>query len=235
MGTKERAKIVETIKLSKSFPGVKALSDFSFELHRGEVHCIVGENGAGKSTFIKLLTGAHKPDSGKIIIERKSFNYLDPHTSQELGIQAIYQENILVNPMSVAENVFIGNERRNRFGIINHRETISKTEKIIESLGIKLNPNTLVESLSIAERQFVEIVKALVLDPKILIMDEPTSMFNTKDAETVLKLVKDISSKGIGIIYISHNLKEVSKIADKITVLRDGKLVKSHDKTRKIS
>ncbi len=229
MNVKDSEIIIQTKKLSKSFPGVKALSDFSFELYQGEIHCLVGENGAGKSTFIKLLTGALHPDSGEIIFNGKSFPALDPHTAQALGIQVIYQENILVNQMSVAENIFVGCEKTNRFGLIDYKAIFGEAQKIIDSLGIHLAPKALVESLSTADQQFVKIIKALALNPKVLIMDEPTTMFNAKDAEKVLKLVRDITTQGISVIYISHNLKEVSQIADRITVLRDGQFVNCHN------
>ena len=221
--------LIQTNKLMKHFPGVVALSDFSFALSKGEIHCLVGENGAGKSTFIKLLTGALHPDSGEMLIEGQRFTALDPHTAQTLGIQVIYQENILVNVMSVAENVFVGCEKTNRFGLVDKKATLAATQNIIDSLGIQLDPEELVENLSTADQQFVKIIKALALNPKVLIMDEPTTMFNSKDAERVLKLVKDISARGISVIYISHNLKEVARIADRITVLRDGQFVNCHE------
>ena len=221
--------VIQTNNLSKSFPGVRALSDFSFSLDKGQIHCLVGENGAGKSTFIKLLTGALHPDSGEIVVDGKSFRALTPHTAQNLGIQVIYQEILLVRQMSVAENVFVGCEKRNKLGWIDHKAMVAETQKIIDSLSIHLNPEELVENLSTADQQFVKIVKALALNPKVLIMDEPTTMFNSKDAEIVLKLVQDIAGRGISVIYISHNLKEVAQIANRITILRDGQFVNSHD------
>ncbi len=221
--------VIQTNKLTKHFPGVVALSDFSFALSKGEIHCLVGENGAGKSTFIKLLTGALHPDSGDMLIEGQRFSSLAPHTAQALGIQVIYQENILVNSMSVAENVFVGREKTNRFGLIDKKATVAATQHIVASLGIRLDPEELVENLSTADQQFVKIIKSLALNPKVLIMDEPTTMFNSKDAERVLQLVKEISGRGISVIYISHNLKEVARIADRITVLRDGQFVNCHD------
>ena len=220
--------IIRTQGLSKSFPGVQALADFSFALARGEIHCLVGENGAGKSTFIKLLTGALQPDQGEISIQGQRFQALDPHKAQALGIQVIYQENILVKQMSVAENVFIGYERTNRFGLIDYKATFAAAQQMIDSLGIPLKPQALVENLSTADQQFVKIIKALALQPQVLIMDEPTTMFTTKDAERVLRLVRDITKRGLSVIYISHNLKEVARIADRITVLRDGQFVNCH-------
>lgn len=222
-------RLLYTKNIAKTFPGVKALSDISFDLYQGEVHCIVGENGAGKSTFIKILSGALKPDSGEIYIDDRRFSFLDPYLAQSLGVQVIYQENILVPQMSVAENVFVGREKTGRFGIIDYKGMQQYTKEIIDFLGIDLDATSTVENLGVADQQFVKLIKAMAMDPKILIMDEPTTMFNTKDTETILKLVKDISQKGIGVIYISHRLKEITRIADRITVLRDGKTVSCYE------
>jgi len=221
--------IVQAHHISKTFPGVKALSDVSFTLREGEIHCIVGENGAGKSTFIKILTGSLRPDSGELVIHGKSYKSLTPYLSQSLGIQVIYQENILVPQMTVAENVFVGRERLNHFGLIDYKETIRLTQTIIDSLKINLDPETPVEKLSPSGQQFVKIVKSLAYEPRILIMDEPTAMFNVKDVEMVLNLVKDISRRGISVIYISHRLEEISEIADRITVFKDGQVVATHE------
>ncbi len=221
--------IIRANHISKIFPGVKALSDVSFDLHQGEIHCIVGENGAGKSTFIKILTGSMKPDSGELFIHGKAYKYLTPFLSQSLGIQVIYQENILVPQMTVAENVFVGREKVNRFGLIHYKEMVQATQKIIDSIGIRLNPETSVEKLCAAEQQFVKVVKSLTYEPRVLIMDEPTAMFNINDIEVVLNLVKDISRRGISVIYISHRLEEISEIADRITVLKDGQVVATHE------
>ncbi|WZL73951.1 sugar ABC transporter ATP-binding protein [Clostridiaceae bacterium 35-E11] len=230
---KESKKVLQTLNISKSFPGVKALSDVSFELHKGEIYCIVGENGAGKSTFIKILTGALKPDKGQIWVADAMFDVLNPYMAQKLGIQVIYQENILVRQMSIAENIFVGREKTNRFGCIDYGYMMRETQKIIESFDIHLDPKELVENLSVADQQYVKIIKALALEPKVLIMDEPTTMFNVKDTQKILELVKNISKRGIGVIYISHHLREVAEIADRIMVLRDGQVVNTYDNTDK--
>jgi len=222
-------KIIQAHHIYKTFPGVKALSDVSFDIHQGEIHCIVGENGAGKSTFIKILTGSLRPDSGELIIHGKSYKHLTPYLSQTLGIQVIYQENILVPQMTVAENIFVGREKASRFGLIRYRETVQATQKIIESLKIHLDPEASVEKLSPTEQQFVKIVKSLAYEPQVLIMDEPTAMFNINDVAVVLNLVKDISRRGISVIYISHRLEEISEIADRITVFKDGQVVITHE------
>lgn len=219
---------VRMVEIYKSFPGVKALSNISFNLYPGEIHCLVGENGAGKSTLMKVLSGAYQPDSGEIIVHGSSYESLNPHLSQELGISIIYQENHLVPTMSVAENIYVGVERKGRFGLIDKKLIEDDARKEIEQLGIDLDPSTVVEKLSVAEQQFVKILKALVRNPKILIMDEPTSMFNVKDVSKVLDLTTRIAAKGISIIYISHFLKEIVQIADRITVIRDGVVVNTY-------
>ena len=213
----------------KEFPGVKALSGITFDLYKGEIHCLVGENGAGKSTLMKILAGAYKPDSGAITIGGRTFSELSPHLSQELGIGVIYQENHLIPTMSVAENIFVGIEKTGRFGFFDFKATVKAVEAEMKSLNIEVDPLCRVENLSVAEQQFVKILKALVLEPRILIMDEPTSMFNVKDVDKVLNLTQRIADKGISIIYISHFLKEVVKIADRITVIRDGNVINTSD------
>ena len=221
--------IIQALHIYKTFPGVNALSDVSFDLRQGEIHCIVGENGTGKSTFIKILTGSYRPDSGELIVHGKSYKYLTPYLSQTLGIQVIYQENIVVPQMTVAENVFVGREKASRFGLIRYQDTVQATQKIIDSLKIHLDPEAPVEKLSPTEQQFVKIVKSLAYEPRVLILDEPTAMFNVNDVKVVLDLVKDISQRGISVIYISHRLEEISEVADRITVFKDGQIVITHD------
>ncbi len=221
--------LVEMNNISKSFPGVQALSDITFDLYRGEIHCLVGENGAGKSTLMKVLSGAHSPDGGEMIINGQSYSSLNPKLSQELGISIIYQENDLIPTMTVAENMFVGLEKTGKFGLLDRRMTLQCAADEVERLGIDLDVSRKIEDLSVAEQQFVKILKALVLKPQILLMDEPTSMFNVKDVGTVLSLTEQIAKQGISIIYISHFLKEVVQIADRITVIRDGVVVNTYE------
>ncbi|MBI9108498.1 MAG: sugar ABC transporter ATP-binding protein [Spirochaetales bacterium] len=220
--------IVSMTDIRKEFPGVKALSGITFNLYKGEIHCLVGENGAGKSTLMKILSGAYRPDGGEIFISGTSYKELTPHLSQKHGIGVIYQENHLIPTMTVAENVFVGIEKTGRFGFFDFKATIEAVKKEMKSLGIDIDPLCMVEKLSVSEQQFVKILKALVLNPQILIMDEPTSMFNVKDVDKVLDLTKRITAKGISIIYISHFLKEIVQIADRITVIRDGSVVNTY-------
>ena len=226
-------KLLEINGLKKSFSGIYALSDINFNLLKGEVHCLVGENGAGKSTFMKILSGAYIPDSGDIHILGEKNTKLNPNLSKNLGISIIYQENDLVQNMSIAENLFIGNEIKKNLFFYDSQSAVQKTTEFIRDLGIKLNPLDKVADISVADKQFVKILKALVTNPKILIMDEPTSMFNIKDANKVLSLVRRIADKGVGIVYISHFLEEVREIADRISVIRDGKSISTYDNSAK--
>lgn len=222
-------------EIKKEFSGVYALSGITFDLYRGEIHCLVGENGAGKSTLMKVLSGAYRPTSGSIEVEGKSYETLTPNLSKELGINIVYQENDLVASMNVVENIYVGNEKANRFGFVKFKEMLEETKRQIEELGIQMNSLTKIENLSVSDQQFVKILKALSVEPKVLIMDEPTSMFNVEDAAKVLKLTKTISEKGISIIYISHFLNEIQQIADRVTVIRDGAVVNTYqNKTRDI-
>lgn len=223
-----RTPLVDMRQISKAFPGVQALSDITFDLYEGEIHCLVGENGAGKSTLMKVLSGAYSPDGGEITIDGVVYNSLTPKLSQELGIGIIYQENDLIPTMSVAENMFVGLEKVGRFGFLDRRATEKSAREEVEKLGIDLDVRRRIENLSVAEQQFVKVLKALVLKPRILLMDEPTSMFNVKDVGKVLDLTQRVAKQGISIIYISHFLKEVVQIADRITVIRDGLVVNTY-------
>ena len=226
--TEKPAPVIEMINIVKKFPGVVALDRMSIDLYPGEIHCLVGENGAGKSTLMKVLSGAYKPDGGSIVMEGTSYEFMTSGLAKQLGISIIYQENLLVPWMSIVENIFIGQEL-SRNGIVQFKEEFARSKELLDSFGIKLDLNKIVNKLSVAEQQYVKILKALSTNPKVLIMDEPTSMFNTEDAQRVLDMVKGIAGKGVSIIYISHFLKEVKQIADRITVIRDGVPIRTYD------
>ncbi|HHU63094.1 MAG TPA: sugar ABC transporter ATP-binding protein [Clostridiales bacterium] len=213
--------IIEMKNIVKTFPGVVALNNMTIDLYEGEIHCIVGENGAGKSTLMKILAGAYTPDSGEIFIDNKVYKGMTAALSRDLGINIIYQENLLVPAMNVVENIFVGQEI-SKGGFVDKAQMFKRARELCESLGIELNLNQTIENLSVSEQQFVKILKALSTNPRILIMDEPTSMFNVEDANRVLNLVKRVASNGVSILYISHYLKEIVQIADRITVIRDG-------------
>ena len=208
--------------LCKSYGGVEVLHNVSFDLRKAEIHCLCGENGAGKSTLIKAISGTISFEAGKIELMGNTFSSLTPATAKANGVQTIYQENHLVPYMTIAENIFIGQEIVNRAKMISKKETVRRARELIARYGLDLDPTRLVKMLSVAEQQYVKILKALEKKSQILILDEPTSMFNLRDARLVLDLVKRIRSEGISIIYISHHLNEVKEIADRITVLKDG-------------
>ncbi len=221
--------ILQLSNISKTFPGVKALSDISFGLKPGEIHCICGENGAGKSTLIKIISGAYQPDiGGHILFEGKPVT-VTPHMAMQLGIQTIYQEHTIFPHLSITENIFVGMEITKR-GIMQKDEMTKKTADVLEYLHSNLKPDQLVDELSSGEQKIVEIAKALVLDRKVIIMDEPTASFSVSEIDNLLEIVMKIKARGIGIIYISHHLDEVFKIGDRITVIRDGKHIKTCNK-----
>ncbi len=215
--------------ITKRFSGVTALQDVTFDVMAGEVLSICGENGAGKSTLMKILSGGYHPDHGSMEMDGAVHKGLTPGRAQELGINIIHQENLLVPTMSVLENMFVGREPTTAGLFVDYRTMRGKLREESEFLGINLDPRHRIEELSVSEQQFVKILKALVLRPRILIMDEPTSMFNVEDANRVLKMVRRIAETGISIIYISHFLGEVQRIADRVIVLRDGELVSLTD------
>jgi rhamnose transport system ATP-binding protein len=229
------APILELAGISKAFAGVHALKGVSFDLSAGEVHALVGENGAGKSTLIKVITGAHVPDEGRITVDGQPVGDLDPVRSRELGIAAIYQQPALFPELTVAENIAIGLEpagiwRRVRWG---WRRTHART--LLDKIGATIDPETKVRSLSMPEQQLVEIARALGAEAHILIMDEPTASLSDKEVDRLFRVIGDLKSHGVGIIYISHRLEELPAIADRVTALRDGVLVGTrtmHDVSR---
>lgn len=228
MNTTNRKPIIKMDNIVKSFHGVRALNGMSLDLYEGEIHCLVGENGAGKSTLMKVLSGAYLPDSGTIYIDNQEYDHMTAARAQAAGLSIIYQENLLVPWMNVVENIFVGREEVSG-GFLNSKKEYERAQELCDSLGISLNLNTLICDLSVADQQFVKIIKAINNNPKILIMDEPTSMFNVKDVDKVLTLVRRIAASGVSVIYISHFLKEVQQIADRITVIRDGSSIRTYD------
>ena len=220
--------ILDVQDITKHYPGVTALNSVSFDLFENEIHCLVGENGAGKSTLIKILSGAASPDSGTLNIFGDDYDHLNPHTAIVHGIRTIYQEANLIESLSVAENIYFGIERRNKYGFFSRRLTDEGAGDLLTSLGIDVSTHTLVEKLSVSEKQLIKIAKMLAQQAKILILDEPTTSLNENETASLLHLIKELKEKEIGIIYISHKLEEVFQIADRITVLRDGKKIGTH-------
>lgn len=215
--------------ISKSFPGVKALQDVSFDVVPGEVHAIMGENGAGKSTLMKILAGAYKADTGRILMNGHPIEARTPQQAMELGIQIIYQELNLVPHLSVAENIFLGRMTPGAFpGSVSHRKMREQAQKILADLGLDVDVSKPVNQLSIAQQQLVEIAKATSRKALVIAMDEPSATLTEHEQESLWRLVKRLRDSGIGIIYISHRMDEVFMLADRVTVLRDGKTIKTH-------
>lgn len=211
--------------IGKSFPGVKALDDISFDLASGSVHALMGENGAGKSTLMKILAGIYQPDSGEIWLQGEPVQLLAPIDALSRGIAMIHQELNLMSSMTVAENIWIGREPRNRLGFVDHDVMNQRTADLLKTLDIDLDPIIEVSHLSIANSQMVEIAKAVSYRSRILIMDEPTSALTEREAHHLFKIISELKSQGVGIIYISHKMNEILEIADDVSVLRDGKLI----------
>ncbi len=214
--------LLEMRGIDKTFPGVHALKQVDLSLHAGEVLALLGENGAGKSTLIKVLGGAHSPNSGEVRIEGQLAHLESPTASQSAGIAIIYQEFNLVPDLTVRENLFLGREIANRYGFIDEAAEHERALALFERIGVKIDPEASCRSLTVAQQQMVEIAKALAVEAKILVMDEPTAALTQQEVESLLAIITQLRSEGIGIIYISHRLDEIYRIADRITVLRDG-------------
>ena len=214
--------------VSKSFPGVQALDAVTLEVGHGEILGLIGENGAGKSTLMKILSGVYAMDSGAISIEGRPVQIHNPHQGQQLGISIIYQEFNLMPNLSVMENIFVGREF-GRYGLIDRATLRRQTQVLLDRLGVHLSPDSIVRDLSVAEQQMVEIAKALSLQVRVIIMDEPTSALSETEVHHLLAIMRDLRGAGIGVIFISHRLEEVLNICDRITVLRDGRNVGSVD------
>jgi ribose transport system ATP-binding protein len=226
----ERKLLLEVKGCSKSFPGVKAFNKVDFDLYAGEIHCIVGENGAGKSTFIKMLSGALRPDEGTISIGGQQYSYMTPALAHHLGITTIYQEISLAPDLTVAENIFMGMEPVNRFGLIDYASLNRESKKLLDNLKIDLDVEALVGSLNVPQKQSAQIARAMAWEAKIFILDEPTASYSSSEIANLLALVKEVAAKDVGVIYISHHLEEVFSIHDRITILRDGNKVATHQK-----
>lgn len=218
--------ILEMKSITKEFPGVKALTDVSFKVERGEIHCLIGENGAGKSTLMKVLSGVypHGTYSGDIVFDGKVQAFSKISDSVKTGIAIIYQELALFPDLTVYENIFAGNEVK-RGAVVNWNRTIVEAKRMLKKVKLNVNPETLIKDLGVGKQQLVEIAKALSKEVKLLILDEPTAALNENDSENLLELLRELKDQGITCIMISHKLKEVISIADKATVIRDGRTI----------
>ncbi len=221
-----QAPLIDIRRVSKSFPGVKALDDVDFDLRPGEVHVLFGENGAGKSTLINIIAGTFAQDHGDYAFMGQPLRGLTPHRARVMGISPVFQEFSLVSEMTVEENLFLGREIA-RVGLLDREAMRARAKAIISELGFVLEPRRKIADLSRAHQQMAEIVKALMGEVKVLILDEPTASLTERETVRLFELIVDLKSKGVGIIYVSHRMAEIRELADRITVLRDGRLVKT--------
>lgn len=215
---------IEMRSIRKSFNGVPVLKDVNFSLKRGEIHALMGENGAGKSTLMNVLGGVIQPDGGEIFVEGRNVTIPNPRVSQALGIGFIHQELNLVNDLKIYENMFLGSELTNRFGLVDEKAMCERAAATLERLGVALDPRTYVSDLDASMKQIVEIAKALLQNAKILIMDEPTASLTEREIEKLYALMTTLKESGVSIVFISHKLKEVFRICNRYTVLRDGEV-----------
>jgi ribose transport system ATP-binding protein len=220
--------ILEAKSISKTFGGIKALDRVDLTVYRGQVNAVVGENGAGKSTLMKILTGVHQQYDGQIILNGRIVAFANAKQAQDSGIAIIHQELNLIPYLSVAENVFLGREFINRFGLIDYGRMYAQTRDLLKRLDLPVNPRMQVSSLRIGQQQIVEIAHALSLDAQIVIMDEPTSAISEHEIRVLFNLIRSLKAQGVAIVYITHKLDELFEIADSVTVLRDGKLIGSN-------
>lgn len=224
--------LVEMKGVVKKFPGVTALKDISFDIRAGEVHVLLGENGAGKSTLMKILSGVYQPTEGTIVINGKAFGKLTPKDSTENGISVIYQELSVINELSIQENLFVGKLPMKKIGpvkVVDYGEMNRRAVELMEKVGLKRDPKTLVEEISISEKQQVEIAKALAANSRVLVMDEPTASLTSEEVRHLFKIVRQLKAEGKGVVFISHKLGEIIEIGDRVSVLKDGVYVGTKD------
>ncbi len=218
--------VIEIRDVSKRFPGVQALDGVSLDIRPGEIHAVAGENGAGKSTLMKLLSQLERPSGGTIEIEGKPMRFRNPRYAQRLGIAMVHQEFALASHLTIADNLALGREQTHA-GLIVRGSEKRRARELLERVGLDINPGRRVSSLSVADQQRVEIAKALAVDAKVVIMDEPTATLTEPEIDSLFKLIEELKADGIAIFYISHRLEEVVRIADRVTVMRDGQVVET--------
>ncbi len=218
--------LLDLRRISKAFPGVQALDEVNLQLRAGTVHALMGENGAGKSTLMKILMGLISDYEGDIVLRGRKIDHRGVRQSLDLGIAMIHQELSYVPHMTIAENIFLGKEPSTCvWGWTNQKACIRETKALLRTLGVDLDPNALMQDLSVAEQQMVEIAKALSYDAEIIIMDEPTSALSEREVERLFAIIRDLTNRGCATFYISHKLDEIFQIADEVTVLRDGQRI----------
>ena len=216
--------LLEMRKITKTFPGVKALDEVDFSLERGTVHALMGENGAGKSTLMKCLFGIYTPDSGEIYIDGEKVSYKDPKDALDSGVAMVHQELNQVSMRSVAENIMLG-RFPSKYGIVDAKKMNQETQALFDRLGLNFDPKKIIGKYSVAERQLIEIAKAVSYNAKILVLDEPTSSLTESEVDKLFEIINKLRDQGVGIIYISHKMEEILSISDYVTVMRDGKFI----------
>jgi ribose transport system ATP-binding protein len=221
--------VIEVVNGVKVFPGVRALDDVSFTIRPGDLHALVGENGAGKSTLIKLITGVYRPDGGSVRVDGRAVHFGRPADAQAAGISTIYQEVNLIPLQSVARNIYLGREPRNRFGLIDFRRMNSDAEELLGRYGIHLDVRRQLRSVGLGLQQMVALARAVSVDARVVIMDEPTSSLEPREVETLFGVIRLLHQRGVAIVYVSHKLDELYRICEQVTVMRDGKVVHSGD------
>lgn len=226
-------KLLEMDNIVKTFVKNTVLKNVHFDLYAGEVHALMGENGAGKSTLMKILTGIHEKNEGTVTYLGEEKNYSNTKESQEDGIAIVHQELNLMNDLTASENIFIGREET-KYGFINDKATVNKTKELFSRLNVNIDPNVKVDNLTVGQQQMVEIAKAISMDAKIIIFDEPTAALTANEIEELFKIIEDLKRENIGIVYISHRMDEIKRITDRITVLRDGEYIGTKD-TKSVS
>ncbi|REC93585.1 sugar ABC transporter ATP-binding protein [Kushneria indalinina] len=212
-------------KVSKRFPGVRALNEVSLQVEAGEIHALLGENGAGKSTLMKILCGIHQPDSGEILIDGTPQHFSSYRRACAAGVGIVFQEFSLIPGLSVVDNIFLGREPRNRLGLIRHGVMLKQANALFERLDIDIDPQIHVHHLSVADQQFVEIAKALSLNARVLVLDEPTAPLTPTEVERLFTIMRQLREQGVAMVFISHHMEEIFEICDRVTVLRDGEYV----------
>ncbi len=221
---------LELRKISKHFGGVQALKHVDFGVTRGEIHCLVGENGSGKSTLIKIISGVHAPEpGGEILVEGKAYPRLTPHSSIQLGIQVIYQDLSLFPNLTVAENIGIGQYMERGRTVVDTKKIRATALETMSKIGVSLHPDRVVEQLSIADRQIVAICRAIAINARLVIMDEPTASLTRQEVEALMRVVRDLQAKQISTLFVSHRLYEIMEIAERVTILRDGEKIGMYD------
>ena len=216
---------LKTKKIGKSFSGVNVLRNVDFKLRPGEVHAVVGENGAGKSTFVKILSGVYTPSIGNIFLDENKVEITSPIIAQKNGVSLIHQEPQSFSHLSVAENIFMGHMEGNNFSRVKWQDINNRSKEILQSIGLKIDPKIIMDGLSIADQQMIEIAGALSKNSKVLIMDEPTSPLTPNEVGKLFEIVNKLKSDGMAIIFISHRLEEIREISDRVTIFRDGDLI----------